>query len=46
MTHADDTALQMHLQALEKYKKSPVDLYSQAAQDVSAVQAHLETLAP
>jgi len=42
---ADDPALQLQLQALERYKNSLVDPYSQAAQDVSAAQVHLETLA-
>jgi hypothetical protein len=46
MTHpADDQILQMQLQALKSYKNSLVDPHSWAAQDVSAVQAHLQTLA-
>jgi hypothetical protein len=43
-TLPDDPVLQMHLQDLERYKKSLVDPYSQAAQDVCAAQAHLDTL--
>jgi hypothetical protein len=36
----DDPALQIHI--LIRYKKSLVNSYSYAAQDVSAAQAHLE----